>query len=169
MSRTCTICTHPERAAIEAAIVVATSYRDIARQYAVSKDAIHRHKENCIKQSFQQAQEERSEASGINVAREMIWCNEQVHCLYLSALGGEKPDRRLALSAMGEIRKQSELWAELQGDLDRGTHIELHQSAEWANVREIIFQALQPYPEAKVAVARALFALGGADGRKQSA
>lgn len=44
MPRSCTICSHPQRAALETALRDETSLRDIARQYAVSKDGLARHK-----------------------------------------------------------------------------------------------------------------------------
>jgi hypothetical protein len=57
MPRTCTVCTNPDRAAIDKALVVdKISFRDIARQWRVSKDAIARHKEH-IPQTLAKAQE----------------------------------------------------------------------------------------------------------------
>src|SRR6516162_7864126 len=46
MPRTCTICRHLERHAIEAELRASASYRDIARRHAASKDAIARHHAN---------------------------------------------------------------------------------------------------------------------------
>jgi hypothetical protein len=43
MPRTCTICRHLERHNIEADLRGGASYRDIARQHHVSKDALSRH------------------------------------------------------------------------------------------------------------------------------
>ena len=44
MARVCTICVHPDRAAIESALVEGLPYRDMARRFALPKDATARHK-----------------------------------------------------------------------------------------------------------------------------
>jgi len=46
MTRTCTVCAHPERTAIDAALLAQQPLRDLARQYHVSKDALARHREH---------------------------------------------------------------------------------------------------------------------------
>ncbi len=43
MGRTCTICAHPELAAIEMALETDRPLRDIAPRFGVSKTALHRH------------------------------------------------------------------------------------------------------------------------------
>jgi hypothetical protein len=44
MPRTCTVCAHPQRAEVEAAVLEGRdSFRGIARRFAVSPDAIERH------------------------------------------------------------------------------------------------------------------------------
>ncbi len=42
--RTCTICAHPERGAIDAALLAQRPLRDIAIQFNTSKDALNRHR-----------------------------------------------------------------------------------------------------------------------------
>jgi transposase-like protein len=46
MPRTCTICRHPERLAIEADLRAGIPYRDIARRHNISKHALSRHRLN---------------------------------------------------------------------------------------------------------------------------
>jgi hypothetical protein len=43
VGRPCTICSHPQREAINHALAAGHSYRDVAGLYAVSKTALHRH------------------------------------------------------------------------------------------------------------------------------
>lgn len=45
MGRPCTICTHTERAAIEAGLEAGQPLRDIAGAYGTSKTALHRHRQ----------------------------------------------------------------------------------------------------------------------------
>ena len=44
MPRTCSICRHPQRHAIEADLRAGSSYRDVGRRYNISKDAVSRHR-----------------------------------------------------------------------------------------------------------------------------
>ena len=44
MPRTCTICRHARRHEIEADLQAGLPYRDVARQYSISKDAVSRHR-----------------------------------------------------------------------------------------------------------------------------
>jgi len=162
--RTCTICSHPERAAIEAAITQGKSLRDIARQFSVSKDAIARHKENCIKPILQEVVTQQEEQTAFSALAEMEWMRQQVRLIYADGRSGF--DHRVSLQALGELRKQTELYSELTGELDRSTHIELRLSPEWMNVRDVIFAALLPYPEARVAVARALLAVAAVESQQ---
>jgi hypothetical protein len=43
MSRVCTICTHPERIAIEAALRRGDSFRQVAQAYGIPLVSLHRH------------------------------------------------------------------------------------------------------------------------------
>ena len=77
MPRTCTVCAHPERAAIEAALVAGTPYRHIASQHCVSYKAVERHKDAHIPAAIAQAQEARQAAQAlcrrINARRQQDW------------------------------------------------------------------------------------------------
>ena len=44
MPRNCTVCRHAQRYEIEADLQAGLSYRDAARQYSISKDAVSRHR-----------------------------------------------------------------------------------------------------------------------------
>jgi hypothetical protein len=44
MPRKCSICRHPKRHQIEADLQAGSPYRDVARQYGLSKDAVSRHR-----------------------------------------------------------------------------------------------------------------------------
>src|SRR5262245_26491360 len=63
MPQTCTICRHAERADIEANLRADTPYRDIARRYTLSKDALSRHRANHMC---------RHTATGLTAAREIM-------------------------------------------------------------------------------------------------
>lgn len=43
MSTPCTVCTHPDRPAVEAALAAGASFRTVAEQYGLSATSLHRH------------------------------------------------------------------------------------------------------------------------------
>ena len=58
-------------------------------------------------------------------------------------------DYDLALRAIARAEKQAELQAKLLGELQQEGAINITVSAEWIELRAVILQALEPYPEAK--------------------
>ena len=49
MPRTCTVCVHPQRAAIDEALVAGQPYRSVAEHFGASAPAVLRHKESHIR------------------------------------------------------------------------------------------------------------------------
>jgi len=74
MPRTCTVCKHSERDGIDRALLDGESFRDIARQYRVSKDAVARHKPH-LSAALSKAYEAREETrvDGFRDRLETIW------------------------------------------------------------------------------------------------
>ena len=70
----------------------------------------------------------------------------------------------------GEWRKQVELLAKLSGELQQEGTVNLHLNPEWVELRTVIVQALDPYPEAKTAIVRAIAARReeGGNGAKEA-
>lgn len=160
MARTCTICSHKQRLRIEAAIASGGSYRHIASQFRVGYKAVERHKEHCMKPAIQEFIAKQEELSAFNTLSEMEWMRQQTRAIYTDVWSEKSKDHRTALQALAEIRRQTELHSELTGELDRSTHIELSKSEDWLNMRELIFRALEPFPEARIAVATAIYQEG---------
>jgi len=72
MGRTCTVCTHAERHAIDQALVAVESpYRDIARQYGLSKDALLRHKADHLLPEIVAAWQAERHGNGLELADEL--------------------------------------------------------------------------------------------------
>jgi hypothetical protein len=63
---------------------------------------------------------------------------------------------RTALSAIREARSNLELLAKLLGEPDERPVTNVLVSAEWVSVRTAMMEALDPYPQARVAVAERL-------------
>ncbi len=63
---------------------------------------------------------------------------------------------REASNANREARANLELLGELLGELNRQPQVNITLSAEWIEVRAVLYQALADYPEARAQVALAL-------------
>jgi hypothetical protein len=68
----------------------------------------------------------------------------------------EAGELRTALGAIREARGNLELLAKLLGELDERPVVNLNLSPEWLELRAVIVTALEPHPEARGAVLRAL-------------
>lgn len=155
MPRACTICCHPEREDIEAAIVAGTSYRRIASQFSTSDASIRRHIEH-ISETIEQAQEAKEEARGIDVAGQLKRINEVAWDILEETHG--LAAHEITLKAINRIEKQVELQAKLLGEIG-GQHSNIWKSDEWKTIRETLLRVLMPFPDARIAVASALIAL----------
>jgi hypothetical protein len=83
LPRTCTICSHPERAEIDKALVAAEeSLRTIADRWAISKTALIRHKADHLPQRLVAAKATAEIADGLEVMDELRRCFERVNLLF---------------------------------------------------------------------------------------
>ncbi|HEY1387189.1 MAG TPA: hypothetical protein VGF38_01495 [Ktedonobacterales bacterium] len=159
MPRTCTVCSHSQRAQIDAALVSGTPYRDIAGRFQVSKTAVERHREH-IPVAISKSQEAREEAQALDVVKQLQAINGATLAVLKEARASGNPD--LALRAIDRIQRQIELQAKLLGDLDDRPQVNILLVPEWLAVRTAILAALLPYPEARQAVVSAVARVGGA-------
>ncbi len=65
-------------------------------------------------------------------------------------------DLKAAGIFLKELRGQIRLWAELEGRLAAQPQITIINNPQWIELRTVIIQALDPYPEAKEAVVLAI-------------
>jgi len=82
MARTCTVCAHPEREAIDQALVTGESLRNLALRFAISAAALHRHRHEHMPVVLAKAQQARAQAQaalGDQVAQHEA--HEQAHAL----------------------------------------------------------------------------------------
>ena len=151
---TCTICRHPERAAIESALVSGTPYRNIAEHYGVSLAAVGRHASEHVAQAIKQSQDARDEARAFDVVKQLREINDVARAIMHASLEAKK--NGTALFAIDRIQKQLELQAKLLGDLNEAPQVNVYITPEWREIRATIVHALVPFPDARIAVAGAL-------------
>ncbi len=171
MPRVCKICTHDQREAIERALVNGTPLRDIAGQFGISRSALDRHKENHLAAGVVKAKAAEEVAHADSVLDQIRVICERTERLYQVSEGilskaYKANDLRTALGAVREAnscnkeaRNNMELLAELTKELDRNTTVNVLVAPEWAAVQSALYEALRPYPDARVAVAERLTVL----------
>jgi DNA-binding transcriptional ArsR family regulator len=163
MTRVCTICSHQKRDEIERILVDRSeSYRDIARRFGVSKDAVSRHvNQGHIAERLLKARDEEDVRAALNVTQQLKTINAVAVGILREARDGGDPGT--ALRAIDRIHRQLELQAKLLGDLDERPVINILLSSEWIELRAVIVGALDAHPDARESVLRALE--GAASGR----
>jgi hypothetical protein len=152
--RSCTICTHPDREAIDEALVGGVAFPALVAEYRVSKDALSRHKANHLpaKLVMAQAAEEVAQADDLlDQVRDL-----QARTLAILEAAESTRQHRTALSAIREARSNLELLAKLLGELDERPVVNLNVSPEWLELRAVIVGALEPYSDARGAVLSAI-------------
>lgn len=164
MPRPCTICSHPNRSDIDRALVAHVPYRRIAAQYAVSEQAIRRHRTEHLPEKLAQAEGATEAAEATDLLREVRALRSKAYGLLLKAEAAG--DYRTALAGVREARGCLELLAELEGELDRRPTVNVLVSPEWTTVRAALVAALAPFPEARTVVAARLMALEASNGHR---
>jgi hypothetical protein len=155
MPRSCTVCTHPERAEIDEALVAGVSSAEIAGRYrTIGERAIRRHRTNHVPETLAKAHEAEEVARADTLLEQVRDLQERA--LDILDKAEEAGELRTALGAIREARGNLELLAKLLGELDERPVTNILVSAEWALVRTAMMEALDPYPQARVAVAERL-------------
>ena len=112
MTRPCTVCTHDEHHAINVALVARGPYRDIARRYGVSKDALKRHSGEHIPQLLVKARDAVEHADADDLLAELSKIAENLDRLSAAAEANE--DFRTAIAGQSVLLKRAELLAKVR-------------------------------------------------------
>lgn len=179
MARRCSICHHPDRAAIEKALVQAEPFRDVSARFGTSASALHRHKTSHLPAHLAKAYEAVQVTQAIDIAREAeahkardlgqaIDVAAQLRainaaCLEILQKSRASEKHSISLGAIDRIHRQLELQAKLLGELQDsgGPTVNVLVAPEWRELRVTVLQALTPYPDARAAAAKALTGAGG--------
>ena len=157
MGRQCTVCAHKDLEEINKLLLCSDSYRDLARQFGLSKDALARHKESHIPTELLKS----NDIQEIAKADVLLVQLEEIREKTLSLLDkAEKAaDTRVygaPVAYLREVREQIKLLAELEGRLASQPQITIINNPQWIVLRTQIIGALEPYPEAREAVIHAI-------------
>jgi hypothetical protein len=163
MTMVCTICRHEDRYEMDGLLADrSASYRDIARRFSVSKDAVSRHVSGGhISELIAMAADAERYARADSLLDRIEGLQSRTIAILEAA--EQTHDYRTALSAIREARRNLELIGEVTKELDRTPTVNLHLSPEWLELRAVIVGALEPYSEARESVLRAIE--GASNGR----
>jgi hypothetical protein len=165
MPRTCTVCQHRQVAAINQRLVAGEPLRTISALYrGISEDALFRHRAEHIPAALRQA----AEQAGVRHAIDLVQQLKAINAASLEVLQQARKQGKggLVLFAVDRIQRQIELQAKLLGELDERPTINVLVTPEWHQVRALLLTTLQPYPDARTAVAGALVTLESKNGHR---
>jgi hypothetical protein len=154
MPRVCSVCSHPDAVEINEALVIEKrSNRTIAKQYGLHYSAVHRHREH-----IPQLLAKSHEAEQATQADELLMEVRRLGAKTLQVLHRAESAGELntMLRAVREARENVRLLAELRGKLDTQPVINLVLAPEWWELRALIVAALEPHPDARESVLRAI-------------
>jgi hypothetical protein len=152
--RSCTICAHPAREAIDQALAQKRGIPRLAAEYRVSEDALLRHRTRHLPALLVKAHAVRE----VTQADDLLGQLRALHARTLALLDEAEQAGKVGVAFMGigQARGNLELMAKLMHQLEAQPTVNIMISAEWVQVRSLLLATLAPYPEARLAVARAL-------------
>jgi hypothetical protein len=157
MGRSCSICSHPQRQAIDRELAAGGVLSKISTKFHVIHESLRRHRDSHLPARVIQAQEAEDVKQALDVVQQLRAINGAT--LQILSEARAVGDGSLALKAIDRLQRQIELQARLLGELDDRPQVNILVSPEWGLVRQALVGALVPYPDARVAVAGALSAL----------
>ena len=149
MPRTCTICAHKKRSAIEKTVLAGEGLRAIAGRWSVSRSSLMRHRDDHLAAAVVKANGAAEAAHGDDLLAKLESIESEARGILKDAKKAK--DLRAAVMAIRELTRLVDLLARLRG--------ELQNSPTVINVQvlaPVILSALEGFPEARLKVAERL-------------
>jgi len=165
MVRACTICGDPQHDEIDRRIIRGDSIATIAREFAVSEDALRRHaKANHHIRAVTAIPTSAELATSEDIYKEIEKWHAEAKDLQKTAKSDG--DIKTALLGLEKALKCLELLARINGQIREQAvtvslqqSINIYESPEWLAVGSVLAKVLASYPELRATVARELLAL----------
>jgi hypothetical protein len=156
----CTVCAHPQRADIDAALVAGGENRVLAKAWGLGRESVRRHRESHLPAALVASQRAAEVVRGDDLLTKVA--DLEANARRIATQAEQASDLRTALAGVRELTRIVELLAKLRGQLDESPKVAvLVNSAEWVDLRTKVLRALEPFPAARQAVADALRNGGG--------
>lgn len=165
MALTCTVCQHPEREVVDAAILGGTPLRDVAGQTGLSRSALGRHKLACLAREVADlataspavVEHARAEAVRQQNLGE-LWEGIRAELAAVVQQAKADGDRRSLLRALDQLSGHIGVALRASELRHRASASALHEHPDFAALAAGVMDALAEHPAAQRAVADALAA-----------
>jgi hypothetical protein len=154
MPRPCTVCIHKDIENINKRLLGGEIYRTIADDTGLSETALKRHKSEHIPAAAAKASKAVEVVKADGLLEDIKGLREKAMSILQKA--EESGDLKTALLGIREARGCLELLAKVEGKLNDRPQINILINPEWIQLRTLIINSLEPYPEAKEAIINAL-------------
>jgi len=160
MPRICTICSHPSRDSIEQAILAGKALRRIAKDYSVSESSLRRHRDKHLRDLLAKSKELAELARADKLAEFILFVRREALSVYKEARKGKRLG--IALEALNLGLNATATLGKVMGEMPETVHVRFTEE-DWAELVNVILNALDPYPDAKLVLAEALRRYGDTD------
>jgi len=162
MPRECTICSSGHRDEMEDAYLAGMPKRRIASHYGVTERAMRYHLKEHLPELLALARDAERYARADSLLDRL----EALHVRTEDALAKAEASENAFATFRGisEMRRNLELIGEVTKELDRTPTLNLQLNREWLELRTAIVLALEPHPDARESVVRAIEAAGNGSG-----
>lgn len=153
MPRPCSICLHDKEKEINRALLKGATLVSISQLYSVSQFSLHRHRKNHLIGSLSRE----PKVKGLKITDNAV---ETLKSMLAKLKDIEKKAEKaknlnIAILAIREIARLTELVEKIAGRL-KDSEINIYMNPEFVHIQTLIASALEPFPEAKMAVVEAL-------------
>jgi hypothetical protein len=160
MPQTCTVCRHKNLSEINLALVSGEPLRSIAGRTGLAKSSLQRHKRDCIPRDVIQARQFGKIADADMLLGQV--CSLQQRSEQILANAEQSKDYKIALAAVRELKGLLELQSKFVAANQNGQSSGGLLTPEYLQLRSTILEALNAYPQAKLALASKLSGFGNA-------
>ncbi len=150
----CAVCTHPDRDLINQRMLSGASIRAIAEEFDIGRMAVQRHRQNHLPHELVKSKKLKE----MEAADELVTRIEGLYSKAIELISLAQKDKKYApaVAAVKEARASLELLAKISGELKTGTVVNLTYSPQWTDLRQVLVNTLEPYPEISGRVVDAL-------------
>ena len=150
----CTICSHKNRDEIEKAILDGQSQRLIASQFNVNYKAVQRHIKNHLPPKLAKSKEAKEVTQADSLMSDLYHLRHESLVILDEAKGCG--DLRSALASIDQLRKIVETLFDVRIEIEKSVVFRPDLDPAWTKIKLAMFDALEQYPEARLAVSQKL-------------
>jgi len=150
MAQKCTVCSHESIKEINKALINGVAIRKISEQFGLTPSSIHRHRVSHLPETLVKAKEAKEVCESGELWTEMV--SLKTTCIEILDKAKEMGEFQAAVSAIGQAIKIVVVMLKVQGELKKDQHVNISLLPEFLEFKEICFDVLSDYPDAKAAL-----------------